>query len=239
MASSSERERLWAAVTHEERNSPARAQKHLRWTMRGPFSSYSCLETHMGGITPSEPRIEAPSHAACSRPSSAVTLAGESCGAYRVSSADSRSGSPGKVDVPPASTTCPYQAPVPSLPCTVDSSTPSRSRARMQSATSSASPPEVPPTREGSKSGSAMAARAEAETSMLRPSGSSKEQGASAAPPAAAETAPTARLAASALSAGREAGSSTVAACAVSCWPATLPRSMVRGSGRPSCSSTA
>ena len=118
MASSSERERLWAAVKHEERNGPARAQKHLRWTMRGPFSSYSCLETHMGGITPSEPRIEAPispqrrpwgeaahpptlpraqpapSHAACSRPSSAVTLAGESCGAYRVSSADSRSGSP-------------------------------------------------------------------------------------------------------------------------------------------------
>ena len=51
------------------------AQKVFRWTMRGPFSSYSSLEIHMEGIVGSDPRMDPPSHAACLRSGRASTCA--------------------------------------------------------------------------------------------------------------------------------------------------------------------
>ena len=48
-------------------------KRHLRWTMSGPFSSYSSLEIHMEGIVGRDPRMEPPSHAACLRSGRAST----------------------------------------------------------------------------------------------------------------------------------------------------------------------
>ena len=87
-------------------------QKVLRWTMSGPFSSYSwlglglglglrlrlglgpgltSLEIHMEGIVGSEPRMEPPSQAACWRPAAASTLGVACDGPRGTSSSHSRS----------------------------------------------------------------------------------------------------------------------------------------------------
>ena len=66
-------------------------QKVLRWTMSGPFSSYSSLEIHMEGMVGSEPRMEPPSQAACWRPAGASTLGVACDGPRGTSSSHSRS----------------------------------------------------------------------------------------------------------------------------------------------------
>ena len=63
------------AYALQERNAEARlrAQKHLRWTIEGPDSSYSCLEIHICWKVESEERIEPPIHTEYLRSGGATT----------------------------------------------------------------------------------------------------------------------------------------------------------------------
>eukprot|EP00967_Tisochrysis_lutea_P051431 scaffold63505_cov28-Tisochrysis_lutea.AAC.2 len=181
---------------------------------------------------------------------------GDPLGANCRSSAFRRSSIPAKQVLPPPSTTEPYHAAARSLAIAGDSSTPSRSRSRMHSATRRESPHDSTspfPTRaagvplldappfaaadrriDGSNKGSVSAILVASGTSMLI--------GTSDALEGAPATQPTAILAASAASASSAppvTPASTLAACVVSTVPATDPRSKVRGSGSPSCTITA
>mmetsp|Transcript_36916 Transcript_36916/g.61175 ORF Transcript_36916/g.61175 Transcript_36916/m.61175 type:complete len:228 (-) Transcript_36916:455-1138(-) len=217
-------------------------QKHFRWTMSGPVSSYSSLVIHICCITEREPRIEAPSHAACFRSAGAVTRTSVPPGARRARSCCSRESKPSKHEVPPATTTLENHAEVPSRPIVFDSSTPSRSRNLMQSATIWEIPPAASSMSIGLKRGSAIAARCSADNCSVRPSGSVNCFSPSIAVSAVFLTKPR-----SSLSLHATAGSSEqpAAACTVlavhesSASPATVLRSCVRGSGRPSWTKTA
>merc|ERR1712054_212578 len=81
------------------------AQKHLRWTIVGPDSSYSCLEIHICWNVLKEDRIEPPIHTEYLRSGGATTLIFMVDGARAVSSFVMRSPMPANIVVPPESTT--------------------------------------------------------------------------------------------------------------------------------------
>merc|ERR1712146_354330 len=81
------------------------AQKHFRWTMVGPDSSYSPLEIHICWKVLSDDRMEPPIHTEYLRSGGATTLIFIVEGARAVSSLVIRSPMPGNMVVPPESTT--------------------------------------------------------------------------------------------------------------------------------------
>merc|ERR1711874_954006 len=70
------------------------AQKHLRCTMDGPLSSYSCLEIHICWKVESDERIEPPIHTEYLRSGGAMILTFIEAGASAVSSFERRSAMP-------------------------------------------------------------------------------------------------------------------------------------------------
>merc|ERR1719382_1146678 len=83
----------------------AHTQKHLRWTIVGPDSSYSPLEIHICWKVLREERIEPPIHTEYLRSGGATTLIFIVEGAKAVSSLVIRSPMPANMVVPPESTT--------------------------------------------------------------------------------------------------------------------------------------
>merc|ERR1712019_234108 len=69
----------------------ARAQKHLRWTMDGPDSSYSCLEIHICWKVESDERMEPPIQTEYLRSGGAMIFTFIEAGARAVISLDMRS----------------------------------------------------------------------------------------------------------------------------------------------------
>merc|ERR1719238_2426838 len=86
------------------------AQKHLRCTMDGPDSSYSCLEIHICWKVESDERIEPPIHTEYLRSGGAMILTFIEAGARAVSSFERRSAMPAYMVVPPDSTTLAYRS---------------------------------------------------------------------------------------------------------------------------------
>merc|ERR1711870_173009 len=86
------------------------AQKHFRWTMVGPDSSYSPFEIHICWKVLSEDRIEPPIHTEYLRSGGATTLIFIVDGARAVSSFVMRSPMPWNIVVPPESTTFAYKS---------------------------------------------------------------------------------------------------------------------------------
>merc|ERR1711933_411423 len=86
------------------------AQKHLRWTMVGPDSSYSPLEIHICWKVLSEERIDPPIHTEYLRSGGATTLIFIVDGARAVNSFVIRSPMPGNMVVPPERTTLAYRS---------------------------------------------------------------------------------------------------------------------------------
>merc|ERR1712151_680434 len=86
------------------------AQKHLRWTMVGPDSSYSPLEIHICWKVLSEDKMEPPIHTEYLRSGGATTLIFIVEGANAVSSLVMRSPMPANMVVPPESTTFAYRS---------------------------------------------------------------------------------------------------------------------------------
>merc|ERR1712079_225221 len=86
------------------------AQKHLRWTMVGPLSSYSPLEIHICWKVLKDERIEPPIHTEYFRSGGATTLIFMVEGARAVSSFVMRSPMPANMVVPPESTTFEYKS---------------------------------------------------------------------------------------------------------------------------------
>merc|ERR1712094_57335 len=87
-----------------------RTQKHLRWTMDGPDSSYSCLEIHICWKVESDERIEPPIHTEYLRSGGAMILTFIDAGASAVISLDMRSAMPAYMVVPPERTTLAYRS---------------------------------------------------------------------------------------------------------------------------------
>merc|ERR1712211_67368 len=85
-------------------------QKHLRWTMVGPDSSYSPLLIHICWKVDREERMEPPIHTEYLRSGGATTLIFMVEGASAVSSLVMRSPMPANMVVPPDSTTFPYKS---------------------------------------------------------------------------------------------------------------------------------
>merc|ERR1719152_651385 len=85
-------------------------QKHLRWTMDGPDSSYSCLEIHICWKVESDERMEPSIHTEYLRSGGAMILTFIEAGASAVSSLDMRSAMPAYMVVPPESTTLAYRS---------------------------------------------------------------------------------------------------------------------------------
>merc|ERR1712099_19597 len=81
------------------------AQKHFRWTMVGPDSSYSVLEIHICWKVLSEDRMDPPIHTEYLRSGGATTLIFMVEGASAVSSLVMRSPMPLNMVVPPDRTT--------------------------------------------------------------------------------------------------------------------------------------
>merc|ERR1719498_792474 len=73
------------------------AQKHLRWTIVGPDSSYSCFEIHICWKVDSDDKIDPPIHTEYLRSGGAMTLIFIVDGASAVSSFVMRSPMPGNV----------------------------------------------------------------------------------------------------------------------------------------------
>merc|ERR1711988_1202143 len=88
----------------------ASAQKHLRWTIVGPLSSYSCFEIHICWNVDSEDRIDPPIQTEYFRSGGAITLIFIVDGASAVSSFVIRSPIPGNMVVPPDRTTFAYKS---------------------------------------------------------------------------------------------------------------------------------
>merc|ERR1712151_952869 len=86
------------------------AQKHLRCTMEGPDSSYSCFEIHICWKVESDERIEPPIHTEYLRSGGAMILTFIEAGARAVISLDMRSAMPAYIVVPPDSTTLAYRS---------------------------------------------------------------------------------------------------------------------------------
>merc|ERR1712193_50476 len=85
-------------------------QKHLRWTMVGPDSSYSPLEIHICWKVLSDERMEPPIHTEDLRSGGATTLIFMVDGAKAVNSLVMRSPIPANIVVPPDSTTLLYRS---------------------------------------------------------------------------------------------------------------------------------
>merc|ERR1719376_1359337 len=86
------------------------SQKHLRCTMDGPDSSYSCFEIHICWKVESDERIEPPIHTEYLRSGGAMILTFIDAGARAVISLDMRSAMPEYMVVPPESTTLAYKS---------------------------------------------------------------------------------------------------------------------------------
>merc|ERR1711977_385531 len=86
------------------------AQKHLRWTMVGPDSSYSCLEIHICWNVLNEDKKEPPIHTEYLRSGGATTLIFIVDGARAVNSFVIRSPTPWNMVVPPERTTFAYRS---------------------------------------------------------------------------------------------------------------------------------
>merc|ERR1719488_238407 len=87
-----------------------RRQKHLRCTIDGPDSSYSCLEIHICWKVESDDRIEPPIHTEYFRSGGAMIFTFIEAGASAVISLDMRSAMPAYMVVPPDSTTFAYRS---------------------------------------------------------------------------------------------------------------------------------
>merc|ERR1712056_117593 len=85
-------------------------QKHFRWTMVGPDSSYSPFEIHICWKVLNEDRIEPPIHTEYFRSGGATTLIFIVEGARAVSSFVMRSPIPWNIVVPPERTTFEYKS---------------------------------------------------------------------------------------------------------------------------------
>merc|ERR1719487_2329004 len=85
-------------------------QKHLRWTIVGPDSSYSCFEIHICWKVLREDRMDPPIHTLYLRSGGATTLIFMVDGASAVSSFVIRSPMPVNIVVPPDSTTFAYKS---------------------------------------------------------------------------------------------------------------------------------
>merc|ERR1719384_1693985 len=88
----------------------ALSQKHLRWTMVGPLSSYSPLEIHICWKVLKDERIEPPIHTEYFLSGGATTLIFMVEGASAVNSFVMRSPMPANIVVPPDRTTLPYRS---------------------------------------------------------------------------------------------------------------------------------
>merc|ERR1719453_527769 len=86
------------------------AQKHLRWTMEGPDSSYSCFEIHICWNVDSEAKMEPPIQTEYLRSGGATILIFIVDGARAVISFCIRSAIPGYMVVPPDSTVLAYKS---------------------------------------------------------------------------------------------------------------------------------
>merc|ERR1719422_354922 len=86
------------------------AQKHLRWTMDGPHSSYSCLEIHICWKVDSEDRMEPPIQTEYFLSGGAMILILMVEGARAVISFCMRSAIPGYMVVPPDMTVLAYRS---------------------------------------------------------------------------------------------------------------------------------
>merc|ERR1719238_2335448 len=86
------------------------AQKHLRWTMEGPDSSYSCFEIHICWKVESDERMEPPIQTEYLRSGGAMILTFIEAGARAVISLDMRSAMPAYMVVPPDNTTLAYRS---------------------------------------------------------------------------------------------------------------------------------
>merc|ERR1719498_1661981 len=80
-------------------------QKHFRWTIVGPDSSYSCFEIHICWKVLSEDKMDPPIHTEYLRSGGATTLIFIVDGASAVSSFVMRSPMPANIVVPPERTT--------------------------------------------------------------------------------------------------------------------------------------
>merc|ERR1719413_186818 len=94
----------------EERIPTRGSQKHFRWTIVGPDSSYSPFEIHICWKVLNEDRIEPPIHTEYLRSGGATTLIFIVEGAKAVSSFVMRSPMPANIVVPPERTTLAYKS---------------------------------------------------------------------------------------------------------------------------------
>merc|ERR1719160_2410125 len=85
-------------------------QKHFRWTIVGPDSSYSCLEIHICWKVLRDDRMEPPIQTEYLRSGGATTLIFIVDGARAVISFVMRSPMPANIVVPPESTTLLYKS---------------------------------------------------------------------------------------------------------------------------------
>merc|ERR1719181_1556864 len=95
---------------HKRTGARPQAQKHLRWTIDGPDSSYSVFEIHICWKVESEARIEPPIHTEYLRSGGAMILIFIVDGASAVISFCMRSAMPGNMVVPPESTVLAYRS---------------------------------------------------------------------------------------------------------------------------------
>merc|ERR1719330_449793 len=98
------------ATTEVARVPLSSSQKHLRWTIVGPLSSYSPLEIHICWKVLKEERMEPPIHTEYLRSGGATTLIFMVDGARAVSSLVMRSPIPANMVVPPDNTTFAYKS---------------------------------------------------------------------------------------------------------------------------------
>merc|ERR1712124_83136 len=101
---------LFARSVQRHASLVRRLQKHLRWTIVGPDSSYSCLEIHICWNVLSEERMEPPIHTEYFLSGGATTLIFIVDGASAVSSFVMRSPMPWNIVVPPERTTLAYRS---------------------------------------------------------------------------------------------------------------------------------
>merc|ERR1719472_515673 len=87
-----------------------RIQKHFRWTIVGPLSSYSVLEIHICWKVESDDRMLPPIQTEYLRSGGAITLIFMVDGARAVSSFVMRSPMPANIVVPPERTTFAYKS---------------------------------------------------------------------------------------------------------------------------------
>merc|ERR1719297_67200 len=92
------------------KNGYSKAQKHLRWTMAGPHSSYSCLEIHICWKVDREARMDPPIQTEYFLSGGAMILILMVEGARAVISFCILSAIPGYMVVPPDMTVLAYRS---------------------------------------------------------------------------------------------------------------------------------